>query len=556
MLRNLAAYVLPFFLLLTACGSRKPEPFVVLFCLDGATPEAFDQLRSEGKLPNIDRLIRSGSWGPLESLGAKRVLRPQPRRGYWSPIIWASVATGMIPEKHGILDFLLPMPGTSFAWVGNDAGPPRADLILPEVNGRPPYTLRIRLRSFPANGPQDVQVHLNGAPVAAATVPVKWKDFTMDLPEELLRPAQNRVELVFSKQSKPSDRGKSKDDRSLAGAFASLAVEDSRGEIVASFDPVYQRFSLGKGFHLPEAELVEAQSAHFKTRPVWSLLGNLGHRIGVVGYWSTWPAYEVNGFLVSSRMGMRGRRQGTREHLTWPATLADELGPLSPTEEEMIEVVTDLYPPSCAPAKPKSLSVFEQVLWQDEFYFRIARKLLPTLDAGFFTVYFESIDVGSHTFLPYRHGAELPPDCPDSVRDVADKTYARIDGWIGELIKGLPAHATVMVISDHGMVTADNAGYHAPYGVLVASGPSVRHAELRGATVLDIAPTILQLFGAPIPYEMDGKVLAQAFETEWFAAHTPRYLDMETGIAERKESPLTEDTDEVIERLKSIGYIN
>ena len=176
----------------------------------------------------------------------------------------------------------------------------------------------------------------------------------MDLSEELFRPAQNRVELVFSKQSKPSDRGKSKDHRSLAGAFASLTVEDSRGKIVASFDPVYQRFSLGRGFHLPEAELVEAQSAHFKTRPVWSLLGDLGHRIGVVGYWSTWPAYEVNGFLVSSRMGMRGRRQGTREHLTWPAELAGALQPLKPTEAEMKEVVTDLYAPSCSPANPRA----------------------------------------------------------------------------------------------------------------------------------------------------------------------------------------------------------
>ena len=552
--KSLAATALPFLLCLTACEAREPDPLVLLFCLDGASPEAFDRLRSQGKLPNIDRLIRSGSWGPLESLGAKRVLQPQPRRGYWSPILWASVATGMTPEKHGILDFLLPMPGTSFVWIGNDDGPPRADLLLPEVNGRPPYTLRIRLRSFPANGPQDVQVLLNEALVASVTVPIGWTDFTSDLSEELFRPAQNRLELVFSKQSKPSDRGKSKDHRSLAGAFASLTVEDGRGKIVASFDPVYQRFSLGRGFHLPEADLVEAQSAHFKTRPVWSLLGDRGHRVGVVGYWSTWPAYEVNGFLVSSRMGMRGRRQGTREHLTWPAALADELEPLKPTADEMKGVVAELYPPTCAPAKPKSLSVFEQVLWQDEFYFRIARRLLPTLDEGFFTVYFESIDVGSHTFLPYRHGAELPPDCPESVREVTDKTYVRIDGWIGELIDDLPAHATVVLISDHGMVTADNAGYHAPYGVFVASGPSIRRTELRGATVLDIAPTILQLFGAPIPFEMDGKVLVQAFDPEWFAAHVPRYSDVETARAE-DNAPLTEDTREVIERLKSIGYI-
>jgi hypothetical protein len=449
------------------------------------------------------------------------------------------------------------MPGTSFAWLGSENGPPRAHLTLPEITGRPPYTLLLRLRSFPANGPQEVQVLLNGEPLASITVPVKWENLTMNVPEELLRPAQNRVELVFSKQSRPSDRGKSKDQRILAGAFALLEVGDSRGEVVLSLDPVYQRFSLGKGFYAPEADAVEAQSAHFKARPFWNLLGDRGHPVGVVGYWSTWPAYEVNGFLVTSRVGMRGKRQGTRRHLTWPTELAHELQSLKPTDSEMKDVIAELYPPSCSPAKPKSLSVFEQVLWQDELYFRIARKLLPTLEEGFFTVYFESIDVGSHTFLPYRAGADLPLDCPDSVRDVVDRTYRRIDGWIGKLLEGLPAHATVVVVSDHGMVTADNAGYHDANGVFIASGPTIREdVRFRGATVLDVAPTILQLFEAPIPLEMDGKVLVQAFDPEWFSTHPPRYVDEETVFAEHEESaPLTEDTEEVIERLKSIGYL-
>ena len=550
--------LIPCALLFMACESRQPEPLVALFCLDGATPEALDRLRSEGNLPNIDRLIRSGSWGPLESLGAKRVLQSEPRRGYWSPILWASVATGVVPEKHGIRDFLLPMPGTAFAWIGDDEGPPRADLKLPEINGHPPYTLHLRLRSFPPNGPQDVRILLNGSPLASVTVPTQWREVTAEAAEGLFRPAQNRLELVFSKQSKPSDRGKSKDRRSLAGAFAELRVADARGAVVASVDPVYQRFSLGKGFRLPQAELVEAQSTHFKASTVWSLLGDRGHRVGVVGYWSTWPVYEVNGFLVSSRMGLRGRRQGTRKHLTWPAELAEELQSLRPTRAEMKEVIAELYPPACKPAKPKSLSVFEQVLWQDKFYFRVARKLLPMLtatDGGFFTVYFESIDVGSHTFLPYRHGAALPPHCPETVREVVDRSYQQIDAWIGELLTELPGHATAMVISDHGMVTADNAGYHAPYGVFVASGPAIRRGALRGANVLDIAPTVLQLFGAPIPLEMDGKVIVQAFKPEWLAANPPRYQDIDIANVERESATLTEDTEEVIERLKSIGYI-
>jgi predicted AlkP superfamily phosphohydrolase/phosphomutase len=65
---------------------------------------------------------------------------------------------------------------------------------------------------------------------------------------------------------------------------------------------VYARFELGRGFYQPESEVVEAQSSHGRTLPLWKLLGDAGHTVGVVGFWNTWPAYPVNGFLVSSRM--------------------------------------------------------------------------------------------------------------------------------------------------------------------------------------------------------------------------------------------------------------
>jgi len=540
-----------------ACRGSETDPFLVLFCLDGADPEIMNRLRAEGKLPNIDRLIRSGAWSPMESVAAKRVLRPHPRLGLWSPIIWASVATGVVPEKHGILDFLLPMPGTAFSWIGNEHGSPRAEIILPEIHGRPPYTFRLRVRSYRPNDPQEIEILLNGHTMASVTVGETWEVVTTSVPEELLRPARNRLELLFSKQSRPSDRGASRDRRPLAGALASLEIEDAAGDRVVSMDPVSHRFAHGEGFYPPEAELVEAQSVHWKSRPVWRLLGDLGHPVGVVGYWSTWPAQEVGGFLVSSHMGLRGRRQQTRRQLTWPPELADELQPLQPTDAEIGEQVASLYPPACSPTHPRSLSVFEQVLWQDEFYFRIAQKLLPTLRRGFFTVYFESIDVGGHTFLPFLDGAELPPNCPDSLRDVVARIYQRNDAWIGELIENLPAAAVVMVVSDHGMVTAGDAGYHAPYGVFVASGPAIRRGiSFHGASVLDVTPTLLELFDAAIPFQMDGKVLVQALQPEWLAEHPPRYAEAEAVVAEEQPNqPLTEDTEEIIDRLESIGYL-
>ncbi len=59
-------------LLYAACRDGDSAPFVVLFCLDGADPDIVARLRGEGKLPQIDRLMRSGAWSPMESVAAKR----------------------------------------------------------------------------------------------------------------------------------------------------------------------------------------------------------------------------------------------------------------------------------------------------------------------------------------------------------------------------------------------------------------------------------------------------------------------------------------------------
>ena len=50
-------------------------------------------------------------------------------------------------------------------------------------------------------------------------------------------------------------------------------------------------------------------------------------------------------------------------------------------------------------------------------------------------------------------------------------------------------------------------------GVLIASGAGVRSgAKPEGATLLDVAPTILHLLGVPVPVEMDGRPLDELFD--------------------------------------------
>ena len=61
----------------TACseGAKiEPPGRVLLLGIDGASLEIIEPMIAEGKLPNLEALTRSGTWGPLRSL--KPMLSP------------------------------------------------------------------------------------------------------------------------------------------------------------------------------------------------------------------------------------------------------------------------------------------------------------------------------------------------------------------------------------------------------------------------------------------------------------------------------------------------
>ncbi len=69
------------------------------------------------------------------------------------------------------------------------------------------------------------------------------------------------------------------------------------------------------------------------------------------------------------------------------------------------------------------------------------------------------------------------------------------------------------------------SGGHARYGIFCINGPGIKGGyEIEGARLIDLAPTILHLFGVPIPKDMDGRPLSEVFnESSELATRRPRY---------------------------------
>ncbi|MBN2385041.1 alkaline phosphatase family protein [bacterium] len=83
------------YLLLSACERNAQQTPLVLLGLDGASWKFIDPLLERGALPTFQRLIDQGGRGNLETL-----LPTQ------SVIIWNTIVTGCMPEKHGIKGWL------------------------------------------------------------------------------------------------------------------------------------------------------------------------------------------------------------------------------------------------------------------------------------------------------------------------------------------------------------------------------------------------------------------------------------------------------------------
>lgn len=88
-----------------------------------------------------------------------------------------------------------------------------------------------------------------------------------------------------------------------------------------------------------------------------------------------------------------------------------------------------------------------------------------------------------------------------------------------------------------------HSGDHRFEGLFLAYGPHIKQgAQIGGAKICDIAPTALHMFGLPVPYDMDGKVLTEIFREGTEAE--------QRGIVYQNASPEREAIKRVVARLK------
>jgi predicted AlkP superfamily phosphohydrolase/phosphomutase len=154
---------------------------------------------------------------------------------------------------------------------------------------------------------------------------------------------------------------------------------------------------------------------------------------------------------------------------------------------------------------------------------------------------------------------------PENGKVVVEQIFRREDLYTGPHVEDAPD--IVFVPNYEYMVSdrirsrpfrkrEDGRGVHRRDGIFLLKGAGIREGyPVEGATLLDMAPTILHLLGLPVPRGMDGRVLGEVFLPGVLEGRPVEYeeVPLEAETDGFKMAPAEEE--EVKMRLRGLGYI-
>lgn len=423
-----------------ACAAPEPPPpdRVLVVGLDGATNKLIDGLVEGGELPHLAALAREG---------VRAAVRPE--RPILSPRIWTTFATGVEPQRHGVLDWVRRGPGGGLQLYSN------LDRQTPAV------------WNIASAGERTVAV-------------VNW----------LITQPPDRVNgVMISDHAVP---GMTESRLPMARDIANQRFGPGGDEVVAP--------EIAIAYASPPEWVERSRAIRAGERPALTQVSN-----PFTG--SAWQGHPVFDFL-------RG------------------------------------------------------VYRDDELTVWTALEVEAALRPDLLMVYLPGVDRVSHLLW---QGIELPADPPPGLtvhppalrarhRRALIDYYRFSDALLGRLIEGFGANDLVLVLSDHGFEASSSPvtmpGIHesddARDGILYARGPGIAAGSRAGPIAdTDVLPTLLAALGLPQASDLPGSVASflRVARPEAVAS----YADVEVV---RVESRASDVDDEILEKLRTLGYID
>lgn len=537
--------------------------------LDGGEWDVIDPMIEQGELPNLARLKREGVSGPLESITPPV-----------SPPAWNSIQTGTNPGKHGIFDFSTfdedytrrsinsaDRRATSFWEIMNDEGTTTGLFKVPftyppdDVDG-------FMVTGFPT--PSSVDDFATPESLVEQVGPVEdlFEDWSLQqagdyeaFKRNLIEVAERQTELLLELL------------REYDTDF-SMTVYDGSDRVQHFF---WKHFDEAHPRYDSDSPLVGAIEEYYRTvdEGMGRLLNEIGEDCDIVvlsdhGFGPLSDDIYIDEWLENE--GFLSRRPAESAKKVSDDVLAAtfKAGWDALNRANLDDTVKSIL--------PRTWFDFGQTLqhesrrdtvWEETqaFFTTLSGQALYVNVEDRFTTgtvsrerYDEVVEELRESLLSIRH-----PDTGEQLVEAVVRSDEEFEGWMLDsapdlVVRTVPACTmkggwSESLLQPSTQNEHDRSGDHRTDGILIASGPSFQTGSIDGASVLDIAPTLLYLRSCPIPTTMDGSVLKGLFSSsildEWNIRETDKYGRSEAGGRQWNE----DEEAELEKRLSDMGYL-
>jgi len=346
---------------------------------------------------------------------------------------------------------------------------------------------------------------------------------------------------------------------------------------------------------LPSGETIPVTSNSRRAEALWNVAGRYGRSVGVIGWWASWPAEAVNGYVVSDHANPATAEWMAQGNYYWTAD-----------PDSLRELDADIHPPALAELAERhwltkdgfpfdelqrrggltdeQMEVLIAAPWNlrtpyswwktfyavDRPHFTLAQQLDREWPTDLQMLYLRGPDPVQHyawnLVEPWKFAFWKRAPHPERDRGLVEGIYRFLDTFLGEILDSLDSRTVLIVASDHG-AEATRTGW-IPFvnrrpgdhttdakGVLFVCGPRVRAGHrIQDADPYDVAPTLAWLLGLPVADDLPGEILFEAFEDD-FVRRRPIATVASWGRRETTLGTRSKNDAALLEQLKSLGYI-
>jgi len=504
-----------FLVVALGCGSPRDSALVgpewLVIGIDGADWATINQLWEAGALPNLKGLAERGVAGVLRtSYGA-------------SPVIWTSVATGVVPEVHGITGFAVPTPDGDVPVSSRLRKVPALWNMLTTA-GR-----RTAVVSWWASWPAE--------PIAGIVISDRAG---LDV-EQAVSPPELREQFEHWRQRALAEENLfdprlATVERDHVTAFAGRQVLDIpldlalvyfRGVDIASHR--YWKYHQPEAFPQATAEEV-AELGDIVAATYRATDAAIGRLLKGVG-----PRTNV---MVLSDHGFRAmKKEQVRIMLDFDRVL-EKVGFQHKIDGKIDWSQTQLY--TFASAK---FRLIKRIRYADEVPASARPELRQRLAAELTKVTYTS---GEPAFWVRNAQERELATGADFVVEVARKGVSKDLRYGDEIWKQMITQISFL------------SGGHSEntHGVFFAAGPDVdTSAQIDGMHIHDITPTLLYGLGLPVAEDFAGRAWEELYSASYRQARPLRTIESWGTLGESEAVASTAD-EEILDDLRALGYID